>query len=174
MSTAASSPAPIPLEDAAAAARVTHLFTAPAAGQPMLAHESVQVTPGLGIPGDRYATRLGHWSDPRWRDQELTLVAAELLDELGLAPDALRRNIVIRGIDLHDLIGLEFSIGGAVLRGQRICAPCAYIGRLNQRPGLFGELDGRGGIRVRIASAGTIRVGDEITILGLGDPIAAD
>jgi hypothetical protein len=173
MSTSASSAASLPAE-AAGFARVTHLFTAPAAGEPMLVHESVEVTPGLGIPGDRYATRLGHWSDPKWRDQELTLVAGELLDELGLAPDALRRNIVTRGIDLHDLIGLEFSIGSAALRGQRICAPCGYIGRLNQRPGLFNELDGRGGIRVRIASAGTICVGDEIKVLGLGDPIAED
>ncbi len=154
--------------------RVIGLFTAAAAGEPMLAHESVEVVAGRGIPGDRYATGRGHWSDPRWRDQQLTLVGLELLDELGLAPHALRRNIVTEGIDLNDLIGLEFALGDAVLRGQRICSPCRYIGPLNGRPDLLVELAGRGGIRVSVAGGGTIRVGDEIRVLGLGDPIAED
>lgn len=154
--------------------RVTGIFTAARAGEPMNSHESVRVLPGIGIPGDRYATRTGHWSDPKWRDQELTLVAVELLDELGLAHDALRRNIVTWGIDLNDLIGLEFAIGGAIMRAQRICSPCAYIGRLNERPGLFGELDGRGGIRVSVVGEGVISLGDEIRIIGIGDPIAED
>jgi MOSC domain-containing protein YiiM len=140
----------------------------------MWSHQSVQVAAGLGILGDRYATRQGHWSDVQWKDQQLTFVAGELLDELDLAPDALRRNIVTRGIDLHDLIGLEFQVGTARFRGKRICAPCVYIQRLNERPGLFKALDGRGGIRVRVVSNGVVSVGDEIRILGLGDPIEED
>ncbi len=153
---------------------ISALFTAAAAGQPMDRRGSLEVVPGLGIPGDRYATRLGHWSDPKWRDQELTLVSAELLVELGLAEDALRRNIVTRGIDLDILIGLEFGIGTAVLQGRRLCAPCAYIGRLNARPGLFKALDGRGGIRVAIIGGGTISVGDELRILGAADHVFDD
>jgi MOSC domain-containing protein YiiM len=154
--------------------QVIGLFTAQAAGERMHSHQSVTVEAGVGITGDRYATRLGHWSDPKWRDQQLTLVAIELLDELRLAPEALRRNIVTQGIELYDLIGLEFGIGTVVMRGQRICAPCAYIGRLNQRAGLFTELAGRGGIRVSVVASGTISVGDEVRILGIGDPIAED
>jgi MOSC domain-containing protein YiiM len=140
----------------------------------MDAPASVELIAGVGMVGDRYATRRGHWSDPRWRDQQLTLVGQERLDELGLAPDALRRNIVTVGLDLHDLIGLEFGISDAVLRGQRICTPCGYIGRLNRRPSLLAELSGRGGIRVSIVRGGTIHIGDQIQILGLGDPIAED
>jgi hypothetical protein len=153
---------------------VAGLFTAMAAGEPMISHESVEVAPGIGILGDRYVTRSGHWSDPRWRDQQLTLVGLELIDELGLAPDALRRNVVTQGIDLHDLIGLEFRIGDAVMRGKRICTPCRYIGRLNGRPGLVANLKGRGGIRVSVVRGGIMRVGDPIEVLGLGDPIAED
>jgi hypothetical protein len=145
-----------------------------AAGEPMISHESVEVAPGIGILGDRYATRSGHWSDPRWRDQQLTLVGLELIEELGLAPDALRRNVVTQGIDLHDLIGLEFRIGDAVMRGKRICTPCRYIGRLNGRPGLVANLKGRGGIRVSVVRGGIMRVGNLIEVLGLGDPIAED
>ena len=140
----------------------------------MLAHDSVSLIAGVGVDGDRYATRRGHWSDPRWRDQQLTLVEGELLDELGLEIDGLRRNVVVRGMALTDLIGLEFGIGEAVMRGQRICSPCRYIGELNTRPSLLKELGGRGGIRVSVVRGGTVRVGDEIQVLGIGDPIAED
>ena len=129
---------------------------------------------GIGILGDRYATTRGHWSDPRWRDQQLTLVGVDLLEALGLAPAALRRNIVTRGIDLHDLIGLEFGLGDAVLRGTRIGTPCGYLGRLTGRPGLLAELQGRGGIRVCVVRGGVIRLRDPIEILGPGDPLAED
>jgi MOSC domain-containing protein YiiM len=154
--------------------RVAGLFIADAAGEPMIAPNSADLVAGVGIAGDRYATRRGHWSDPRWRDQQITLVGRELLHELGLSMDALRRNVVTEGIDLEDLIGLEFGIGETVLRGKRICTPCGYIGRLNRRPELFAQLKGRGGIRASIVRGGTVRVGDEIWILGLGDPIAED
>ncbi len=150
---------------------VAALFTAVSAGCPMTRHDSFEVVPGLGIPGDRYATRLGHWSDPQWRDQQLTLVSTELLIDLGLAEDALRRNIVTSGIDLDILVGLQFGIGTAVLEGRRLCAPCAYIGRLNGRPGLFKTLDGRGGIRVAIVEGGRISLGDEVRILGAADHV---
>jgi MOSC domain-containing protein YiiM len=125
---------------------------------------------GLGIPGDRYATRRGHWSDPRWNDQELTLVEAEFLERLGLPLPALRRNIVTSGVDLLDLVGLDFAVGGAVLRGARPCAPCKYIERLT-RPGLLRELESHGGLRVRVRQAGMIRVGDRIEVVGIADDV---
>lgn len=139
--------------------RVTGLYTAVAAGEPMQSHDAVRVEPGLGIAGDRYATGEGHWSDPRWPDQQLTLVEAELQEALGLDSDGLRRNIVTRGIDLATLIGVEFRIGTARLRGVRPCDPCRYIETLTHA-GLFGELAGRGGLRAEVVSAGVIHVGD--------------
>lgn len=146
--------------------RVRAILTAAAAGEPMRAHQAIDVEAGFGIPGDRYATRQGHWSDPRWRDQQLTLVSAEFLARLGLADADLRRNIVTQGVELEDLIGLEFGIGTALFHGQRICAPCGYIERLNARPGLLKSLEGRGGIRVSVERSGSFAVGDEIVVLG--------
>ena len=147
--------------------RVIAIFTASAAGCPMEGRAMVDVAPGLGIPGDRYATRTGHWSDPRWKDQELTLIEAEFLEAHGLALDALRRNIVTRGVDLTDLYGLDFAIGSALLRGMRRCAPCKYIERLNARPGLFVEIQDGGGLRARVLQPGAISIGDELRIVGI-------
>ena len=122
---------------------------------------AVQLMPGLGIPDDRYATGTGHWSDPRWPDQELTLVEAELAQELSLDPTLLRRNIVTRGVRLDELIGEDFKVGSALLRGVRRCDPCLYL-ESKTRPGLFDELGDRGGLRARVIEGGTITLGDPI------------
>ena len=144
-------------------AGIVAIYTAEAAGCPMCAHERVEVVAGTGIRGDRYATRKGHWSDPRWRDQQLTLVEAEVLEAIGLPWEGSRRNLVTRGVALMDLAGLDFALGGARLRAKRQCAPCRYIEMLNHRPGLMKELgEGRGGLRVAVVEGGTMCVGDEI------------
>lgn len=142
---------------------VVGLFVADAAGEPMRPHASVELVPGVGIPGDRYATGLGHWSDPQWPDQQLTLVEAELCESLRLPLDGLRRNIITRGIALESLIGLEFRIGAARLRGVRVCDPCRYIETVTH-PGLFTELSGRGGLRAAVLEAATIHIGDHLHV----------
>jgi MOSC domain-containing protein YiiM len=75
---------------------------------------------------------------------------------------------VTRGIELLDLVGLEFAVGSVRLRGAGRCSPCRYIEDLT-RPGLLQQLSGRGGLRTIIVEGGLIHVGDEIRILGLGD-----
>jgi hypothetical protein len=142
---------------------VRYLLTAPGAGLPVEHCESFELVPSVGIPGDRYATRTGHWSDRRWPDQECTLVEVELAEELGLDPALLRRNIVTRGVDLSALIGVEFFVGTAQLRGVRNCDPCRYLETLT-RPGLYEALAGRGGLRAAILRGGVVRVGDRIAV----------
>ena len=70
---------------------------------------------GMGIAGDRY-----HGENPGSKTQ-ITFLAREVVDDmgrtLGLAdPDyaALRRNVLVSGIDLNSLIGKTFSLGEAV------------------------------------------------------------
>jgi MOSC domain-containing protein YiiM len=141
--------------------RVVGLFVAAAAGQPMQRCAELEFVAGLGIPGDRYATGQGHWSDPRWPDQQLTLIEAELAEELGLPADLFRRNVVSRGVELASLVGLRFRVGAAVLEGRRPCDPCRYLETLT-RPGLFESLGGRGGLRAAIITGGRVSVGDSI------------
>lgn len=149
---------------------VAGIFVAPGAGAPMEPREWVEVVPGAGIPGDRYAAGRGHWSDPRWREQQLTLAAAETAGDLGLEPRLLRRNLVTRGVQLQGLIGLEFRIGGALLAGMLPCDPCKYLEDLLGRPGLLRALVGRGGLRARVLEGGRIAAGDAIEVRGVHDP----
>ncbi|OAI42470.1 hypothetical protein AYO38_03050 [bacterium SCGC AG-212-C10] len=144
---------------------VMELLTATAAGETMTSHEAVLLVPGVGIAGDRYATKRGHWSDPRWPDQELTLVEEELLAELQVSARQFRRNIVTRGASLDELIGHEFVLGEARLLAVRVCDPCAYIEGFTRR-GLLKELGRRGGLRAHIIEGGRVALGDRLERVG--------
>ncbi|MDA1002845.1 MAG: MOSC domain-containing protein [Chloroflexi bacterium] len=148
-----------------ATAHVVGLFVASESRAPVEARDDVMLVAGVGIEGDRYATGRGFWSDPQWPDQELTFVEAEVAEELGIEPSALRRNVVVRGVRLDDLIGAEVAIGEALIAGVRPCDPCAHIEHVSARPGLLKALVGRGGLRARIVRGGRVRVGDAITIV---------
>jgi len=142
---------------------VTGLYVAGTAGEPLESRSQVEVRAGLGVVGDRYTRRTGHWSDPRWPDQQLTLVEAETADDLGLAPGLLRRNVVTRGVRLDDLVGRHFRIGAVRVLGVRPCDPCRYLEHLLGRPGLRDALEGRGGLRAETLSDGWIAVGDPVS-----------
>lgn len=157
-------------EDHTLSAQVVGLYTAARAGAPMQPQAWVEAVPGVGISSDRYATRLGHWSDPRWPDQEVTLVEDEVAEDLAVDAGQLRRNIVTRGVRLNDLIGLTFQLGGARLVGVRRCDPCRYLDSLT-RPGLGQALRGRGGLRAHILQGGRIDVADRMTMAPLLDKV---
>jgi MOSC domain-containing protein YiiM len=154
-------PGAAPSSTSLASGTVVGIYIAQAAGMPMQWCERVELMAGVGIVGDRYATRRGHWSDPRWPDQELTLVEEEIAEELGIAAGNLRRNVVTRGILLTSLIGVTFAIGSVELHGVRPCNPCGYLDGLT-RPGVAARLGDRGGLRALILDNGPIRVGDTV------------
>jgi MOSC domain-containing protein YiiM len=125
---------------------------------------------GRGLEGDRYAAGAGTFSDARARGHDLTLIEAEALDDLvlpsgALAPEAARRNVVTRGIDLDALVGRRFRVGEVVCAGRRPCEPCAHLERLTE-PGTLRGLVHRGGLRADVLTGGTIRLGDPVTPVG--------
>jgi MOSC domain-containing protein YiiM len=131
---------------------------------PMMAVLSAKALAGRGLEGDRYWRGAGTFSDPRGRGYDLTLVEAEALEELAtrgveLAPADARRNLVVRGVALDELIGKRFRVGEVECFGQRRCEPCAHLERLTS-PGVLRGLVHRGGLRADVLSGGEIRVGD--------------
>ena len=148
---------------------IEQLFIAPEAGAPMQSVEAVRAVPDRGLEGDRYFAGIGSFS--RWpgSHRALTLIAQEALDELtdatGLILPAAesRRNVLTRGVPLNDLIGHRFFLGEVEVEGVRLCQPCKYLVRLTEMPGLLPGLVNRGGLRARILSEGTLRVGVAVT-----------
>ena len=124
--------------------------------------EEASARAGLGLEGDRYFQPEGN--EP---DREITLVAAEAIEALNrdekipFEVAESRRNVVTRGVALNHLIGREFTVGEARLRGIRLCEPCDHLQKLT-RPGVLKGLLHRGGLRARIVRDGPIRVGDPV------------
>jgi hypothetical protein len=136
---------------------------------PMKAVSAAEAIEGRGLLGDRYERQAGTFSNPRGSGYDLTLVEAEALEELSakgveLSPIEARRNIVVRGIALDDLIGRRFRVGEVECFGQRRCEPCSHLERLT-RPGVLRGLVHRGGLRADILLGGRIRTGDRVEAL---------
>lgn len=157
---------PTVVADVALSGVVEAVAIADRAKAPMGLVQNARALAGRGLEGDRYAAKAGTFSSdsPTARGYDLTLIEAEVLDELVL-PDGsrliytdARRNIVTRGIDLNALVGRRFLIGDVECLGQRLCEPCAHLERLTQ-PGTLRGLIHRGGLRADILTGGTITPG---------------
>ena len=158
------------MEPMGGAGRVVAIFLAQAIEGERLAVDASFAVAGSGLQGDAYfaGSDARQSSDRDGRD--LTLIAAEALDELvaetgiTLAPHEPRRNVVTRDIALNDLVGQRFRIGDVVCLGRRLCHPCSHLEGLTY-PGVLRGLVNRGGLRADVISDGWIRVGDEIRAL---------
>lgn len=143
------------------------VLVAPTAEAPLTRVDAAVALPGRGLEGDRYANGDGTFSAPG-RGYELTLVEAEVLDEIDLTWEDARRNIVTTGIALNALVGKRFRVGSVECVGRRLAEPCAHLETL-ARPGLLRPLVHRGGLRADILSSGAIAIGDEISALAEAD-----
>jgi hypothetical protein len=144
---------------------VEGLAVAPAAEAPMQLLEVAQARAGHGFDGDRYAAGAGTFTPRAGRrpGYDLTLMAAEVLDEMAAAGQALdfagtRRNVLTRGLDVNALVGRRFRIGDVLCEGRRLCEPCVHLDRLSG-PGILRPLIHRGGLRADVLSDGEIRLG---------------
>ncbi|MEQ9408582.1 MAG: MOSC domain-containing protein [Fuerstiella sp.] len=95
-------------------------------------------------------------------------VVAALLKRESIAPEALRRNIVVSGINLATLRDRSFSIGGAVLTGTGDCPPCARMEQ-NLGAGGYAAMVGHGGITCVVAENGVITTGDSVRAMNGAD-----
>ena len=117
--------------------------------------ESVTAVAGKGLVGDR------HFTDNPGTGNALTLIEAEVLEDVGLTGAQSRRQVVVRGVRLGDLIGKRFRVGDVECLGVEICEPCRHLQELT-RPGIIKDLIHRGGLNADILSGGMITIGDEV------------
>jgi len=142
------------------AGTVEGIFLAPDAESPLTRVDAAEAVAGRGLAGDRYHDGRGTFGGPG-RGYELTLVEAEVLDELELPWERARRNVVTRGIDLNALVGRRFGVGAVECVGRRLCEPCAHLERLSG-PGVLRPLVHRAGLRADILRGGRICAGDDV------------
>ncbi|MBF9059407.1 MOSC domain-containing protein [Rhodobacterales bacterium HKCCSP123] len=98
----------------------------------------------------------------------VTLIQAEHLAVIGaylgrgpVAPEVLRRNLVVSGLNLSALKGRRIAIGGAVLRLTTVCAPCSRM-EAALGPGGYSAMRGHGGWCAEVLIPGRIAIGDAV------------
>ena len=159
---------------------VIGLYVAERAGAPLRSLDQAELVAGRGVVGDRYFSGAGKFSpaqpDP---DHELTLIEIEEIDRfnaatgLALAPGAFRRNVITQGVALNALVGVDFSLGALVVRGVRLCEPCAYLADLVDRE-VLPRMVHKAGLRAGIVRGGALHVGDAIGVVKTHDGRDAD
>ena len=134
-------------------ATVSGLFISPARGSGRSeSRDQVTAIAGQGLEG------CAHGNPPR---REVLLVSKEHLDALGLEPGAVRENVTVDGVDVHDWpIGQRVQVGQALVEITMVCDPCHRMDEL--RPGLRAEIDGKRGMLARVVEGGQIALGDSV------------
>ena len=119
---------------------------------------------GQGLQGDHYAKPDGN--------RQVTLIQAEHLEAiasmLGIAtvtPDTVRRNLVVRGINLLALKDRQFQVGEAIFEYTGLCQPCSRM-ESALGPGGYNALRGHGGITAKVVRNGRVWVGGSVAVLG--------
>lgn len=155
------------------AGTVTWIGLRPARRGPLHSVQEAEAAPGKGLRGDHFH---GQGSGKR----QVTLIQGEHLDAVGAFlrgpsadPDLARRNIVVRGINLFSLQDRRFRIGDAVLEHSGPCHPCSRMEE-NFGPGGYNAMRGHGGITARVIEGGTVRVGDAVERLPLGEEVTGN
>lgn len=152
-------------------ASVKSLFIASDKGQPMMTVKEVRAVAGQGLEGDRYKEGKGAFSKHRVGEtfRDVSLIALEAIEEANKEVDIpfsaqdTRRNILTEGVDLNLLVGQEFSVGSVKMLGVELCTPCKRPSALAKKPGFEEAFQDRGGLRAKIITDGTIKIGDSIT-----------
>lgn len=163
--------------------RVVSIHIAREASAPMESIAEARAVPARGLKGDRYFSGRGLYSTkPSLGGREVTLIEMEAVEALfsgienaegktlgiKLSAAETRRNIATAGVPLNHLVGRTFRVGEVLMQGTRLCEPCKHLEDLTHRGVLVGLIH-RGGLRARILTEGTIRVGDGI-LLETTDP----
>lgn len=157
----------------AGSATLDAVCIAATAGAPMISLSRVHAIAGRGLLGDRYEQRIGTFSgrfEVTAGARHVSIIDASAIAEcnarLGsnLVACDLRRNLVIRGLDLDALHGAVIAIGDVRLRLTGGCPPCGYLSRLLGVDARLG-LRHIGGTRASIIEGGWLTVGALVCVL---------
>lgn len=154
----------------ASSVELTHLFISPghnyygrhgkgAEDHEILDREEIECVAGRGLVDDRFFDYKQDYKG------QLTLfdytTYERVMSEFGLPalePSAFRRNVIVKGADLNNLIGKDFRLGEIELSGSEEAKPCYWMDEACA-PGVEKFLHGSGGLRCRIKTSGTLTKG---------------
>lgn len=163
MKLAPTSPMQLLLDTLPQQGTVLWISTRPARKAPVQAVDEVQAVTERGLTGDHYAAKAGSKRQVTLIQHEHIEAIASLLHRNDLAPELLRRNIVVKGLNLLALKDRRFWVGNALLEYTGLCHPCSRMEE-TLGPGGYNAVRGHGGITARIIQGGIIKIGDAVVV----------
>ena len=132
----------------------------PQGTHPLLKKERIECVAGHGIRGDRFFDYREEYKG------QITLFSREVFElraaAFGLtnkSAGVARRNLIVSGVNLNELVGRDFILQGVHFHGTCECKPCYWMNTAIA-PGAEKFLAGRGGLRARILRDGWLSVGE--------------
>jgi MOSC domain-containing protein YiiM len=148
--------------------QILHLYVSPghnyfgrhgmkADGHPIVERSEITCIAGRGIEDDRfYDYKADYKGQITFFADEVYRLLSEELEVRDVLPSVFRRNVITRGLDLNALIGKEFTIQGVRFLGTAECKPCYWMNSAFH-PQAEVRLRGRGGLRAKILTSGTLK-----------------
>mgnify|MGYP000633911665 CR=1 FL=1 len=143
---------------------LTWIGLRPARKETMVEVSQAYALAGLGLQGDHRAEKTAG------SGRQITLISEEFIAQIAhftgrqeLAPSLLRRNLVVKGINLNAIRHQQFMIGGALFEATALCHPCSRMEQALGKGGVSAML-GYGGLCAKIIDSGTIRIGDTVSL----------
>ena len=115
-----------------------------------------------GIVNDRY------YENFKNKKEQVTLIDIEeinLFNKLvgqDIDYKDFRRNIIVSGFKICEMVGEKIKINNSILKIHEICQPCNYLQKKLNSPNLIKRLLNKSGVRAEILSSGYIGVGSKI------------
>lgn len=150
--------------------RVEALVVRDAPRGPARQVERTQALAGIGLADDR----LGQRGVASQSKRQVSLIQHEHLPVIAafsrqgtVDAVALRRNLVVSGINLLSLKDVQVRVGEALIEIVGPCAPCSRMEEILGAGG-YAAMRGHGGMTARVVESGWIRVGDVVRVASAG------
>ena len=143
--------------------QVTWIGIRPARRAEPVSLAEVRAEVGSGLEGDHYQGKQVGKRQVTLINEEHLAAIASMLGQAEVSPALLRRNIVVKGLNLLALKDTTFRVGDAVFEMTGLCHPCSRMEE-NLGPGGYNAVRGHGGITARVVQAGQIRIGDPVRV----------
>jgi len=164
MKLSAQSPLQILLDTLPQQGTITWIGIRPQRKKPLIALEKVEVITQKGLAGDHFSGSVGSKRQVTIIQEEHLQATASFMHLKEVTPQMLRRNLVVKEINLLALKEKKFMIGSVLLEYTGECYPCSRMEEI-LGPGGYNAVRGHGGITARILDGGEISIGDKLKIV---------